>query len=67
VVVEREKKRRYGRVVGKVLVGGEDACLEQVSAGYALHHEKYQNAQTETDRQSQSEAEIEAGTAKRGL
>jgi endonuclease YncB( thermonuclease family) len=67
VVVEYDKRDRYGRIVGKVLVGGEDACLEQISAGYAWHYTKYQNEQTETDRQLYSETEIEARKAKLGL
>jgi endonuclease YncB( thermonuclease family) len=67
VVVEYDKRDRYGRIVGKVVVGGEDACLEQVSAGYAWHYKKYQSEQTETDRQLYSDAEIEARNAKRGL
>ena len=50
-----------------MLVGEEDACLEQLSAGYAWHYKKYQNEQTETDRQLYSKAEIEARNAKRGL
>ena len=67
VVVEYDKRDRYGRIVGKVLVGGEDACLEQVLAGYAWHYKKYQAEQSETDRQVYAEAEIEAREAKRGL
>jgi len=45
VVVEYDKKDRYGRVIGKVLVGGEDVCLEQIIAGLAWHYKKYQNEQ----------------------
>ncbi len=30
VTVEYQKRDRYGRIVGKVLVDGIDACLEQV-------------------------------------
>ncbi len=33
VVVEYDKRDRYGRIVGKVLVGGMDACLEQIRGG----------------------------------
>ena len=33
VIVEYDKRERYGRIVGKVLVGGEDSCLEQIAAG----------------------------------
>ena len=46
VVVETDKRDRYGRVVGKVLVGGKDVCLAQVVAGFAWHYKKYQNEQT---------------------
>jgi endonuclease YncB( thermonuclease family) len=67
VVVEYDKRDRYGRIVGKVLVGGEDTCLEQIAAGFAWHYKKYQNEQTETDRQRYSEAEIKARAAKLGL
>ena len=67
VVVEYDKLDRYGRIVCKVLVGTEDACLEQVSAGYAWHYKNYQNEQSETDRQLYSQAEIEARNDKQGL
>lgn len=67
VVVEYEKKDRYGRVVGKVLVGNKDACLEQIRAGLAWHYKKCQKEQTESDRILYSEAENEARDAKRGL
>lgn len=35
VMVEYEKKDRYGRTLGKVVVGGRSANLEQVRAGLA--------------------------------
>jgi endonuclease YncB( thermonuclease family) len=35
VEVSGEKIDRYGRIVGKVLVSGTDANLEQVKAGFA--------------------------------
>ena len=35
VTVEYQKRDRYGRIVGKVLLDGIDACLEQVKAGFA--------------------------------
>ncbi len=34
VKVEYQKRDRYGRIVGKVLLDGIDACLEQVKAGF---------------------------------
>ncbi len=33
VMIEYEKRDRYGRIVGKVLLDGIDVCLEQVKAG----------------------------------
>ncbi len=67
VVVEYDKKDRYGRIIGKVLVGGQDACLSQISAGFAWHYKKYQKEQTESDRLLYSEMENKAHEAKRGL
>ena len=46
VTVEYQKRDRYGRIVGKVLVNGVDACLEQVKAGFAWHYKKYQHQQS---------------------
>ena len=67
VVVKTDKRDRYGRVIGKVLVGGKDVCLEQINAGLAWHYKQYQNEQTASDRQWYAEAEKEARDAKRGL
>ena len=43
VTVERRTKDRYGRIVGKILLGDRDICLEQVRAGYGWHSKKYQS------------------------
>jgi len=67
VVVEMDKRDRYGRVIGKVLVGGKDVCLEQIIAGFAWHYKKYQNEQTESDRELYTEAEKEAHESQNGL
>ncbi len=40
VRVEYQKRDRYGRIVGKVLLDGIDVCLEQVKAGFACHYKK---------------------------
>ncbi len=45
VTVEYQKRDRYRRIVGKVLLDGIDACLEQVKAGFAWHYKKYQHEQ----------------------
>lgn len=67
VIVDYSKKDRYGRTVGKILVDGIDANLEQVKAGMAWHYKQYQREQSEEDRLAYSEAEDEARNARRGL
>ncbi len=56
VTVEYQKRDRYGRIVGKVLLDGIDACLEQVKAGLAWHYKKYQHEQSAEDRQLYADA-----------
>mgnify|MGYP002631667810 CR=1 FL=1 len=74
VTIEYEKRDRYKRIVGKVLVDppGDvfcmaldcvkkiDAGLEQIKAGVAWHYKHYQMEQSEEDRKLYSEAELEA-------
>ena len=81
VTIEYEKRDRYKRVIGKVLVDppGEvfcmalgcvkkiDAGLEQIKAGLAWHYKRYQMEQSEEDRRLYSEAELEARTKPIGL
>jgi endonuclease YncB( thermonuclease family) len=67
VIVEYDKNDRYGQVLGKVLLGGEDMNLEQVKAGLAWHYKKYQGEQTVADRVKYSDAEMEARRHERGL
>jgi endonuclease YncB( thermonuclease family) len=81
VVIEYEKRDRYKRIIGKVLVDppGEvfcmaldcvkkiDAGLEQVKRGLAWHYKKYQGEQSVDDRGTYSEAEVEAREKLLGL
>ena len=67
VIVEYNKRDRYGRIVGKVFVGDKDVCLEQVRAGLAWHYKKYQGEQSPRDRDSYAEAETEARQGMWGL
>jgi endonuclease YncB( thermonuclease family) len=67
VNVEYEKKDRYGRTVGKVLVNGVDANLEQVKHGLAWFYRKYQNEMVLADRLNYLHAEEAAHAAKAGL
>lgn len=67
VSVETGKKDRYGREIGKILVDGMDANLQQVARGFAWHYKKYEREQSSNDRRLYDFAESEAKAAKRGL
>jgi endonuclease YncB( thermonuclease family) len=67
VEVEYHKKDKYGRTVGKIVVDGVDANLEQVKAGMAWHYKKYQQEQTLGDRSRYAQAEEQARVRNRGL
>jgi endonuclease YncB( thermonuclease family) len=67
VTVIFNKVDKYGRFVGKIMVNGIDANLEQIKAGLAWHYKKYASEQSETDRKTYSEAEIKARNAKLGF
>jgi endonuclease YncB( thermonuclease family) len=66
VDVEFDKIER-GRVIGKVLMNGQDICLEQIKAGLAWHYKYYENEQTTGEREEYALAEQTARSAKRGL
>jgi endonuclease YncB( thermonuclease family) len=67
VRIDYEKVDRYGRLVGKVSVDGNDECLEQLKAGLAWHYKAYEEEQSPTDRKLYANAEQDARLQKRGL
>jgi len=67
VVVEYSKLDRYGRKVGKVLIDGNDANLQQVEIGMAWHYKKYQAEQSADDRELYAVAEEQAKQESKGL
>lgn len=67
VEVESSKLDRYGRVIGKVLLDGLDANLEQINRGCGWHYKKYQNEQPLEDRLSYTRAEANARGVGEGL
>lgn len=67
VTVLYDKRDKYGRIVGKVLVQGVDANLGQLQAGWAWHYRQYQGEQSAQDRETCSEAERLSRSAQRGL
>ena len=67
VTVEFEKKDKYGRTVGKVLLNDTDVCLEQIKLGMAWHYKKYASEQPKTDREIYAQAEQLAKSQAIGL
>ena len=66
VDVQFSKADQNGRPVGKVMVNGRDANLEQIRSGFAWHYKKYQKDQLASDRAIYAEAEISARQIKAG-
>jgi endonuclease YncB( thermonuclease family) len=67
VTVEYSKKDKYGRTVGKIIVNGVDANLEQIRAGMAWHYKKYEKEQPVEDRDTYARSEDRARAGQRGL
>jgi endonuclease YncB( thermonuclease family) len=67
VTVTFDKRDRYGRIVGKVLIRGEDANLQQLQAGWAWHYKQYQREQAPEDRSIYDGAERAARESRLGL
>jgi len=67
VTITWNKLDRWNRLIGKVSLDGTDVCLEQIRAGLGWHFKKYQDEQSEEDRQLYDSAEREARSSRRGL
>lgn len=67
VTIEYQHQDRYGRTIGKVLIGGIDANLRQVQAGLAWWYRQYAKEQSAADRRAYEAAEDEARAARKGL
>lgn len=67
VLVEYEKRDRYGRIVGVVMVGASDAGLGLIQQGLAWHYKRYANEQTLQQRLNYDEAENAARMKRSGL
>jgi len=67
VIVDVQKKDKYGRSVGKILVNQTDACLEQIKRGMAWHYKQYANEQSPEDRDVYAQAESTARAQSLGL
>ena len=62
-----DKQDRYGRTLGKVLLGERDVNMEMLLAGLAWHYKDYARDQLEADRDMYAMAEAEARESKLGL
>lgn len=67
VQVEARKRDKYGRIVGKVLVDGQDVGLAQILDGCAWHYVAYAKEQPAAERASYAAAEQQARAAQLGL
>ncbi|OQW85842.1 MAG: nuclease [Rhodoferax ferrireducens] len=67
VNVETNKRDRYRRDIGKLLVNGRDVNLVQVERGMAWFYRKYQREQSPNDRKLYEAAEDAAKDGKKGL
>ena len=60
VAVEWSKHDRYGRIVGKVMLEGNDVNLKLVEAGLAWFYRQYAHEQSPSDAMRYADAENEA-------
>lgn len=67
VEVEYDKRDRYGWIIGKLIMNGQDINLLQIKHGYAWHYKYYEKDQSKFDRMLYSSAEIEAREKTIGL
>ncbi len=61
------KTDKYGRSVGKILLGNIDVNLEQIKAGLAWHYKKYADEQSESGQALYGDEEEKARKLKIGL
>lgn len=67
VMVDYNKRDKYNRIVGKVLLEGNDINLEQVKRGLAWHYKQYEKEQELADRSIYANEEYLARRDGKGL
>ncbi|MEO1946115.1 MAG: thermonuclease family protein [Methylophilaceae bacterium] len=67
VTINYNKRDRYRRIIGKVILERQDVNLEQVRRGLAWHYKKYQKEQEVEDRGLYSQEEYLARKNQLGL
>ena len=67
VTIEFQKKDKYGRTVGKVVLNGLDVCLEQIKLGMAWHYKQYESEQPKEERETYAQSELAARSMAVGI
>ena len=67
VLVTWDKKDKYYRILGKVIVDGNDANYEQLTKGLAWYYKQYEKDLSDEDKKRYSEAEEWARNFTEGL
>ncbi len=67
ITVKWENRDRYGRIVGFVILDGQDVNLAQVKTGMAWFYRYYQKELSAENRKLYAQAEDEARANKKGL
>lgn len=67
VTVDFNKHDKYKRIVGKILLEGNDINLEQIKRGLAWHYKHYENEQELSDRSLYANEEYLANLNGKGL
>jgi endonuclease YncB( thermonuclease family) len=67
VLVTWDKKDKYYRILGKVIVDGNDANYEQLTKGLAWYYKQYEKDLSDEDKKRYSEAEEWARNYTEGL
>ena len=67
VTIDGDKLDRYGRTIGRIMVGQVDCNIRQVELGMAWHYKQYARERPATESKSYAAAEDLAKTAKLGL
>ena len=67
VIILWDKRDKYARILGKVIVDGRDANYEQLKKGLAWYYKQYENDLSDEDKERYAEAEVWARNYTEGL
>ena len=67
VIILWDKRDKYARILGKVIVDGRDANYEQLKKGLAWYYKQYEKDLSDEDKERYSEAEEWARNYSEGL